>query len=526
MLSRAFAFVGLISCYGDVLCLAARADRFETLFNAGLHNEQQNNVNAQRNDANYAELVPLEILKLVNQPSVHDVWSKSFVVGFHVENLGSSIVKVSQLLGGRQQDFERLAQEEARVGTAFLDHLAQNRAISFDMPVPAFICRYFTSAVLVVGCKRRKSDELVQMCKKGLVLDARLAEGIVKPRRNFAKAFLRDVLQLVLEDPACVPKRNMFFGACGGTRPWVVPVLGPSAAGKSFASEFGLIPELFAGQKAALLIIDGGHLRTAYSTYTTLINLQQRANVTLLSDLFPFFHSSTRAHKKALFQFVNTAKPNVVLPDTDPEVPWVIDVISPRRHLADTVLKMIHESGYAVSVAGVYASRQVTYCQGRGRELKDSKKYDDTAWAPSVLSLQNFVKRLKDDRAAKKWPTCSSGHELNMKLIINQLKPDFLKECLKLADTHERLSPATDNYLPQCEVLIDDEQELTALFSTSVAAAEAVSPEARTGNLAFWIGSASKIWWETEFYCSPTPCNFTGDCRTRSFSKGIAISNV
>jgi len=174
-------------------------------------------------------------------------------------------------------------------------------------------------------------------------------------------------------------------------------VLGPSAAGKTFLTRRNLrrvLSENAYDPQLAFASVDGGIMRDASVFWNEMkrLPMQQRVKYMGFSDLFSgYFQKHVGRFKKKVFNNLLAKGANMVIPET------AADPFPGIRGRAVDWLKRLRAANYSVVMTCVHASRQSCTQQGKGREVKEGKKYSNVSWSwamSKVDLLFNFAREL------------------------------------------------------------------------------------------------------------------------------------
>mmetsp|Transcript_2311 Transcript_2311/g.4828 ORF Transcript_2311/g.4828 Transcript_2311/m.4828 type:complete len:1317 (-) Transcript_2311:48-3998(-) len=149
-------------------------------------------------------------------------------------------------------------------------------------------------------------------------------------------------------------------------------VLGPSAAGKSYALQHGSV-EVPPGA----LELDGEIMREVSTSWKKAIALAEESGLGGFSDYFEaYFKKPTDAVKKRVVDSAIESRSNLKIPDTASNV-------ERTKKQVDRLLA----AGYRLKFVAVYADPEVCERRGTQRESLCGKKYSNKNWEASVKAI-------------------------------------------------------------------------------------------------------------------------------------------
>jgi len=330
-----------------------------------------------------------------------------------------------------------LISAEKDIGATFLKTILDNVGPDSGRPlrVPFFICHFLLQSIVFTNCPESKDaatqESRREFCSKGLALNmshARIrgASAFEAPARVFLKDFFAKIA------PSGCPTEALFRKDYDGKN-LAIPIMGPSAAGKTFGSKGLILPRIIGPKvEIAFLSIDGGSLRESYETYAKMLEIKQQNKVHMIGNLFDaqsvvgkalyggYFSGVISKHKKLFQKVAAVAGANLLLPDTAPVLPDNI-LSGSAPHAVHRWAKLLKKYNYDLYIAAVCASRWVTSCQGYARQVDESKPYGSGAWPLSIYGIEKVIEYFREH-----------GHDARAVLSFTEFDEDTLHQCKSL----------------------------------------------------------------------------------------------
>eukprot|EP00942_MAST-04A_sp_MAST-4A-sp1_P010949 g10949.t1 len=188
---------------------------------------------------------------------------------------------------------------------------------------------------------------------------------------------------------------------CSTEHPCFIPILGPSASGKTFSTNKhiqALFQHNHVADDGCFISVDGGKMREvskAWKGFQSIMKFTKKAfpNFIGFKDLYKKIQPHSNHFKSKLLEKLQAERINILYPDTAPTCAVTTKILCKVYNK----IEEFSNQNYKVMMIGINASKEQCREQGNGRALKEGKIYSGKYWENSQYAMREIMDKFSKD---------------------------------------------------------------------------------------------------------------------------------